>query len=231
MSTAGTAVPGARAAAVPPQAQTPAAETAEPVAPGAGGAGGARTAIADRAGLEDLTDSGMKAIRDTTNGSSATAGLPQRAAPVASRPPSPSGSEWERPDVSEPAGPAEPAEAADPQWDSAEGDAYRPPPADTHVPAPGSGPRWRRAEPSERAPARSSSGRTARPRAGGRRAGDEAREAREAPEPSASDTGSFRIPAPPDAAWPADDDGSGWEAAGSDNRSASYVRGPLAAGR
>ncbi len=216
VSTAGTAVPGARAAAVPPQAQTPAAETAEPVAPGP--AVRAAPAPPSPTGLawEDLTDSGMKAIRDTTNGSSATAGLPQRAAPVASRPPSPSGSDWERPGVSEPAGPADPAEAADPQWDSAEGDAYRPPPADTHVPAPGSGPRWRRAEPSEARRPRSSSG-THR-KTSGRGPESRAPEAREAPEPSASDTGSFRIPAPPDAAWPADDDGSGWEAAGSDNR-------------
>ncbi len=157
MSTAAAAAPSPRSA----EAQAPAAkpaEAGEPVA--SASAAQADPAAPSPTGLawEDLTDSAMKAIRDTAPGSSTASGLPQSAASAASRPRSPSGSDWERPDVSEPAGPADSAEAADPRWDSADGDAYRPPPAGTRAPDPGSGPRWRRGEPSEARRPRSSSG-------------------------------------------------------------------------
>jgi hypothetical protein len=167
---------------------------------------------------EDLTDSAMKAIRDTGPGPSSASGLPQRAAPVASKPRSPSGLDWDRPDVSQPAGPAGSADAAGPQWDSADGDAYRPPPVDNRAPDPGSGPRWRRTEPSEPRRSRSSSG-THRKTAG-RGAESRGAESRapEPREPSAGDTGSFRVPASPDAGWPADGAGRGWESADSGNR-------------
>ncbi len=234
VSTAGAAAPSPRSAAAPAATQAPramSAEAAEPVA-----FAQAAPAAPSPTGLawEDLTDSAMKAIRDTAPGSSTASGLPQRAAPVASRPPSPSGSDWERPDGSESAGPADSAEAAGPQWDSADGDAYRPPPTDTRAPDPGSGPRWRRAEPSEARRPRSSSGthrktagRGAESRGAGESRGAESRGAEsrgaesrapEPQEPSASDTGSFRVPAAPDAAWPADDAGRGWASADSDNR-------------
>ncbi|MGH3407800.1 MAG: hypothetical protein ACRDRJ_35660, partial [Streptosporangiaceae bacterium] len=227
VSAAGPAAPSPRSAAAPAATQAPAANpagAAEPVASAPAAQGPPTAPSPTGLAWEDLTDSAMKAIRDTAPGSSTASGLPQRTAPVASRLRSPSGSDWDGPDVSESAGPADAAEPAGPQWDSADGDAYRPSPADTRAQEPGSGPRWRRSEPSEPRRSRSSSG-THRKTAG---RGAESRAPRPR-EPSASDTGSFRVPASPDNAWPADDAGRGWESADSDNRrpSTSEAHWPL----
>jgi hypothetical protein len=183
----------------------------------------------------------MTAIRDS-DGPPAPAApsspLPHRATPAASRPRSPSGSDWERADTSEPAAAAEPAPGADAPWDSADSDAYRPPPVDTHWQAPGTGARWRRTEPSEARRTRSSSG-THR-KSPGRAPGSQAPETRapetqspeapgsesrvpespvpEAAEPGAADPGNFLTAPPADPAWPAPDAARGWDTAESDNR-------------
>ena len=254
VSTAGTTSASARAADPPalsvaptpsaprPAGAAPSAEMAGPDELTASAAPAARAtpAAPSPTGLawEDLTDSSMTAIRDPVQNPADAAGLPQRVAPAASRPRSPSGSDWDRPDAVEPVGPADPAEVPDVQWDSADGDAYRPQPADTHWQAPANGARWRRNEPSEARRPRSGSGthrktggrgtdsrpaEVAEPRtAESRTAESRTAESRTA-ESRTDDTGSFRSPAAPDpvwpadSAWPADDAGRGWETAEGDN--------------
>jgi serine protease len=217
-------------------AATPAPDVAPPAGPPSmpAGSAGPQAAVAPAANAvpaapsptgqawEDLTDSSMRAIRDT-DGPPAAA-LPQRVAPAPSSPRSPSGSDWERPDTSEPAIAAAPAEAADAPWDSADGDAYRPAPADTRWQAPGGGARWRRAEPGEARRTRSSSGTHRKTSGRGPDARAAESRAAEAAGPKAGDTGGFRAvtapgtspPAP--AAQPDQDAGPGWPAGESDNR-------------
>jgi hypothetical protein len=160
----------------------------------------------------------MTAIRDSD-------GPP---APPADRPRSPSGSDWDRPDTSQPTVAAEPAPDAEASWDSNDSDAYRPPPADTHWQAPGSGARWRRNEPSEARRTRSSSGTHRRtPGRAPEAEGPEAPEpesrmpesrAPEAAGPGAADAGNFLTAPPPDPAWPAPDAAPSWDTGESDNR-------------
>ncbi|HEX3488695.1 MAG TPA: S8 family serine peptidase [Streptosporangiaceae bacterium] len=236
------APPAPDPAPAPAPRATPPAETVSPARPAAA----ATPAAPSPTGLawEDLTDSSMTAIRDSDDppAPAASAAVPHRAAPAPSRPRSPSGSDWERPDTSEPATAAEPAQGTEAPWESGDSDAYRPP-ADTHWQAPGSGARWRRNEPSEGRRTRSSSGthrktpgrapETQAPEApwpenpvsDKRMSENRVSESRmpesqapEAAEPSAIDAGNFLTAPPPDPAWPAPDAAPSWDTGESDNR-------------
>ena len=219
------AAPAVPAAGAPARAPEPSAAdpgAAGPSAPVSPPASAARTAPVSPAfpaapspsGLawQDLTDTSLKAIREPAGEPPAEAAPPQREA--ASKPRSPSGTDWERPDADDPAA----ASPAEPPWETPDSDAYRPPPADPRGQAPGSGPRWRHPEPAEARKPRSSSG--SHRRTGGR-----------APESRGTESrGTESRPG-----WPADGSESQWQAgtearwqAGDDSARPAAARPPWA---